>query len=1049
MAEMPPPKNIIPGFNVVSADGERLGRVAAIEGDYIVVPKGFFFPTDVYIPMSSIAEVTDNVYLQATKEEALNQRWDRIPASDTARSAYGGYTYGGGPYGGSGATTVGGESPATQVANGAPDRVHAEDRNVGDQFESDKAEESLTAASAASDLVPDRAAGAEVVQSSDEPITAEYGPIERSGLEGFGPAAEDLPFEDAIEIPVTGHEAELGKPSRVVEEVDISKDRVQDIERVTDTVRREDMRVPGGTDEGRSGSPHSSERGESESPPTEPTARRPLSRRSRHALAIADIYRQALHERDLDVASYLGGLQVADRGELTDRVLRGLGIEAHEVLRAIAIKREIDEPSGFPTIDSLQSVQEPDDERLNSLVALINNSQHVAAAMDEAQSIPGSGEDGAIEPCHLLAALSRLPHGGTPLLANVVDEDKAIRLKALFDGALSKDDFNLATLQRRILDLHGKPIALRDAPATEDALGFDATATVLADLVRQTEPPLVIGIYGPWGSGKSTLMRLVEAKLNPRAKDDGDKPTAWSKILAIWKRPVAKQTLGKKMTTLWYDAWAYSDSAKLWSGLVTDVAGELDAELGLRGRVRYLAKHHTRKVLARIAVSLVAPVVGVLALLAAGMIERAYAGYLGVTAAGGGLIGVYALASRRPVESMVDSITGNLRSEPSSGVAHDVQQQIKTALETRIAPFTGGFDEKKATIALRVTNSKDLRLIVFIDELDRCPLERIVDILEAIKLFLAEELFVVFLAIDTRVAASAIRARYKDADPDLPREYLEKIVQLPLQVPTPSVVEVDTYLKGLMHGPTAEVGQQSQGQDGSAGTGQPASPGTQTSAAGNEVTIRIGPFEATAGIPPTGRDPSRVQQDTTPGDSRTAASPATLATIGETKDERETLAKLGGELLEGNPRRIKRLLTTYRYVKGIVGVRDTDPGGAAWHHAVLTWLAFTLSWPAYMDRAARFARERDTKAVWGPEFLEGRIREWGAPKGLDKGLVTAHLRPSMLKVVDLAAMASNFLIETPQLGDQGEGQPSSLDAKVTPSPVLKRFRPSVDRQRRP
>src|SRR5205814_5585957 len=46
-----------------------------------------------------------------------------------------------------------------------------------------------------------------------------------------------------------------------------------------------------------------------------------------------------------------------------------------------------------------------------------------------------------------------------------------------------------------------------------------------------------------------------------------------------------------------------------------------------------------------------------------------------------------------------------------------------------------------------------IKVVVFIDELDRCPLNRIVDILEAIKLFLAEEIFIVLLAVDTRVAA--------------------------------------------------------------------------------------------------------------------------------------------------------------------------------------------------------------------------------------------------------------------------------------------------------
>jgi hypothetical protein len=73
-----------------------------------------------------------------------------------------------------------------------------------------------------------------------------------------------------------------------------------------------------------------------------------------------------------------------------------------------------------------------------------------------------------------------------------------------------------------------------------------------------------------------------------------------------------------------------------------------------------------------------------------------------------------------------------------------------------------------------------IKVVVFIDELDRCPLNRIVDILDAIKLFLDEDIFIVLMAVDTRVATEAIRLYHKDVtNPELAREYLEKIVQIP------------------------------------------------------------------------------------------------------------------------------------------------------------------------------------------------------------------------------------------------------------------------------
>src|SRR5918994_6910819 len=72
--------NIINGAEVFGADGEKLGTVAAVYPGYIVVEKGFFFPTDYYIPVDAIASYdTDRVYLNVAKDAALGRDWDIRP----------------------------------------------------------------------------------------------------------------------------------------------------------------------------------------------------------------------------------------------------------------------------------------------------------------------------------------------------------------------------------------------------------------------------------------------------------------------------------------------------------------------------------------------------------------------------------------------------------------------------------------------------------------------------------------------------------------------------------------------------------------------------------------------------------------------------------------------------------------------------------------------------------------------------------------------------------------------------------------------------------
>ena len=66
-------------------------------------------------------------------------------------------------------------------------------------------------------------------------------------------------------------------------------------------------------------------------------------------------------------------------------------------------------------------------------------------------------------------------------------------------------------------------IMLSDDVAKKPILGLDRFAETIVRMVKGSDPKLSIGIYGEWGSGKTTLMRLVETKL-----------TKSEKILCVW-----------------------------------------------------------------------------------------------------------------------------------------------------------------------------------------------------------------------------------------------------------------------------------------------------------------------------------------------------------------------------------------------------------------------------------------------------------------------------------------------------------------------------------
>ena len=81
------------------------------------------------------------------------------------------------------------------------------------------------------------------------------------------------------------------------------------------------------------------------------------------------------------------------------------------------------------------------------------------------------------------------------------------------------------------------------------------------------------------------------------------------------------------------------------------------------------------------------------------------------------------------------------------------------------------------------------RVFVFIDDLDRCPTGKIMEILQAISLILGQSKFYVFLGIDTEMIYRAIIDAYGPADGGAPlgrkfaETYLQKIVQLPFHLP--------------------------------------------------------------------------------------------------------------------------------------------------------------------------------------------------------------------------------------------------------------------------
>jgi hypothetical protein len=229
--------NISGGMDVVGSDEEKVGDVADLEGEYVVVRKGFFFPTNYYIPISAISAVSDRVHLEVTRDEALNQGWDVLPAeltSDDERHTI---------------------DAGLHLENPIPDTDEADHDSslMLDDAEAFRAGLAADDATAESGVVERRAIHRDEDVAQPSPVGEGIVPADAADrlirvVDREVPPGDTVFEEDTIEITLRAEEVEIEKRVRIHEEVEIGKESVNRMERVDDTVRREEVRISGDPD---------------------------------------------------------------------------------------------------------------------------------------------------------------------------------------------------------------------------------------------------------------------------------------------------------------------------------------------------------------------------------------------------------------------------------------------------------------------------------------------------------------------------------------------------------------------------------------------------------------------------------------------------------------------------------------------------------------------------------------------------------------------------------------------------------------------------------
>lgn len=262
-----------------------------------------------------------------------------------------------------------------------------------------------------------------------------------------------------------------------------------------------------------------------------------------------------------------------------------------------------------------------------------------------------------------------------------------------------------------------------------DGLQFGQYAEILARAALDTPEPLTIGIYGGWGSGKTSLMRMVADLVG---KEEGAIP-------------------------VWFNAWRYEKEEHLVVPLLATVITEMDLR---EPKLKHQVKDGLRK------------------------LRDALRGILyGVSIKG--KIRIPGITEAELSVSPKDMVS---RYEKLSRMATDriLDQSLYFRSFTHLDEIAQAQDTPK--------------IVIFVDDLDRCFPDKAVALLENVKLVLNQPNITFVLGIAPQIVRAYLTAKYRkeyNIPEHLYEDYLDKLVQLPFPVPEIGQT-VSDYVRALL-----------------------------------------------------------------------------------------------------------------------------------------------------------------------------------------------------------------------------------------------------------
>jgi hypothetical protein len=264
------------------------------------------------------------------------------------------------------------------------------------------------------------------------------------------------------------------------------------------------------------------------------------------------------------------------------------------------------------------------------------------------------------------------------------------------------------------------------------SFNFDSYVKSIKKIIRypKNKTPFSISINGKWGSGKTSLMKTLKCELSSDS-----------------------QPYERKVRTVWFNAWKYSNNDNLLAALASEIYQEMvepsvKAEKGLKNRIKGIFFQINENVDVPQQIMDLAKIVSM---------------------------------GRSPDFSKWKKIPEYKKYLP---YYFHFQQFLKRALNYFVlSDIVKEYDDTKGV------------LVIFIDDLDRCPIDNITTILESVNLFFDQEGCIFVFGMDMALIAEAVEKKYSEYPGFSGENYIEKLIQLQFNLPEIRDEDIKAFFK--------------------------------------------------------------------------------------------------------------------------------------------------------------------------------------------------------------------------------------------------------------